>query len=164
VFEVASFERSDRVAEAIKREISDLLFREVKDPRVHFATVTDVEVAHDLRFVKIYVSVMGDDEAKAETMAGLEAATGFLRKHIGQRVRLRFTPEIRFYLDKSLDRAMRISELLESIKQPAGTEVVAETPAETAPLPEVEKAPKGGMKPKSRKKSAPKAGENTKPS
>jgi ribosome-binding factor A len=115
VLEVASFERSDRVAEAIKREVGDLLLREVKDPRVHFATVTDVEVTHDLRDVKIFISVMGPDTEKAETMAGLEAAKGFIRREIGRRVRLRFTPDIGFYLDKSLDHAMRINELLQTI-------------------------------------------------
>jgi ribosome-binding factor A len=157
---VATFERSDRVAEAIKREVSDLLFREVKDPRVHFATVTDVEVAHDLRFVKIYVSIMGTDEEKAESMVGLQAATGFLRKHLGQRVRLRFTPEIRFYLDKSLDRAMRISELLESIKTPPGST----TSIEPTAAPVAESTPETKPKAKGRKKAAPKAGENTEPS
>jgi len=161
---VASFERSDRVAEAIKREVSDLLFREVKDPRVHFATVTDVEVAHDLRFVKIYVSIMGTDEEKAESMVGLQAATGFLRKHLGQRVRLRFTPEIRFYLDKSLDRAMRISELLESIKTPPGSAPPAETDVEPEAAPVAEPTPETKPKAKGRKKTAPKAGENTEPS
>jgi ribosome-binding factor A len=148
------------VAEAIKREVSDLLFREVKDPRVHFATVTDVEVAHDLRFVKIYVSIMGTDEEKAESMVGLQAATGFLRKHLGQRVRLRFTPEIRFYLDKSLDRAMRISELLESIKTPPGSTTSIEPKA----APVAESTPETKPKAKGRKKAAPKAGENTEPS
>jgi len=115
---LASFERSDRVAEAIKREVGDLLLREVKDPRVHFATVTDVEVTHDLRDVKIFVSVMGPDTEKVETMAGLEAAKGFIRREIGRRVRLRFTPDIGFYLDKSLDHAMRINELLQTIHKP----------------------------------------------
>ena len=115
---MASFERSDRVAEAIKREVGDLLLRGVKDPRVHFATVTDVEVTHDLRDVKIFVSVMGPDTEKAETMAGLEAAKGFIRREIGRRVRLRFTPDIGFYLDKSLDHAMRINELLQTIHKP----------------------------------------------
>lgn len=112
------FKRSDRVAGAIKREVSDLLHRGVKDPRVHFATVTDVEVVDDLRFVKIFVSVMGTEAEKAETMVGLENATGFLRSQLGARVRLRFTPEIRFVLDNSLDRAMRINELLETIHPP----------------------------------------------
>lgn len=147
---MASFERSDRVAAAIKRDISDLLFREVKDPRVHFATVTDVEVAKDLRFAKIFVSVMGGEDEKAETMAGLTAATGFLRAQVAQRLGLRFAPEIRFYLDKSLDRAMRINELLESIKQPP------------QPPADLEAAPK--KKTTRRKKSAPSDGETPEPS
>jgi ribosome-binding factor A len=107
------------VAEAIKREVSDLLAREVKDPRVHFATVMDVEVAEDLRFAKIFVSVMGSDEEKAESLEGLQHATGFLRSQLGARIRLRFTPEIRFYLDRSLDHAFRIEELLQGLKKEA---------------------------------------------
>ena len=114
-----SFKRSDRVAEAIKREVSDLLFREVKDPRVHFATVTDVELTDDLRFAKIFVSIMGTEEEKKKSMEGLENATGFLRSSLGSRIRLRFTPEIRFYLDQSLDRAFRIEQLLNEIKNPS---------------------------------------------
>ena len=116
---MASFERSDRVAEAIKREVGDLLLRGVKDPRVHFATVTDVEVAHDLRDVKIFVSVMGPDKEKNETMDGLEADKGFIRREIGRRVRLRFTPDICFNLDKSLDHAMHINELIQTIHKSA---------------------------------------------
>ena len=113
-----SFKRSDRVGEAIKREISELIAREVKDPRVHFATVMDVELTEDLRFAKVFVSAMGTEEEKTETMAGLENALGFIRSEIGRRIRLRFTPEIRFYQDKTLDHAFRIEELLNSLKNP----------------------------------------------
>jgi ribosome-binding factor A len=119
-----SFKRSDRVGEAIKREVSEMIVHEIKDPRVHFATVMDVELTDDLRFAKIFVSVMGTEEEKAETMAGLEHATGFVRSEIGRRVRLRFTTEIRFYLNRTLDHAFRIEELLNSLKKPAeGTEI-----------------------------------------
>jgi ribosome-binding factor A len=114
-----SFKRSDRVAEAIKREVSEMIVHEVKDPRIHFATVMDVELTDDLRFGKIFVSVMGTEEEKAETLAGLEHAAGFVRSEIGRRIRLRFTPEIRFYLDRTLDHAFRIEELLNSLKKPA---------------------------------------------
>lgn len=138
---MASFERSDRVAEAIKREVGDLLLRGVKDLRVHFATVTDVEVTHDLRDVKIFVSVMGPDTEKAETMAGLEAAKGFIRREIGRRVRLRFTPDICFYLDKSLDHAMRINELLQTIHQPAENSENPETDPTEKPAPQAEENP-----------------------
>jgi ribosome-binding factor A len=151
-----SFKRSDRVAEAIKREISELITRSVKDPRVHFATVMDVELTDDLRFAKIFVSVMGTEAEKAETMDGLQNALGFLRSEIGHRIRLRFTPEIRFYLDQTLDHAFRIEELLTQIKtEPAVPENQTEMPSEglktTVPVPEIKKAKKTSRAPRTRK-------------
>jgi ribosome-binding factor A len=107
-----------------------MIVHEIKDPRVHFATVMDVELTDDLRFAKIFVSVMGTEEEKAESMAGLEHATGFVRSEIGKRIRLRFTPEIRFYLDRTLDHALRIEELLNSLKKTAES---AETKKPRAP-------------------------------
>jgi ribosome-binding factor A len=95
--------RPKRIAEAIRTEVADILAREMKDPRLGFATVTDVEVSGDLRHVKIFVSVMGDETQVSETMAALESATGFVRTEIGKRVRLRHTPEIVFRHDTSLE-------------------------------------------------------------
>jgi len=111
-----SFKRADRVSEAIKREVSLMLTQEVKDPGIHFVTVTAVETTDDLRYVKIFVSVMGDEKTRQESMEGLERAKGFLRGEIGHRLQLRYTPEIQFRLDKSLDHAMRIKGLLNELK------------------------------------------------
>ncbi len=111
-----SFKRANRVSEAIKREISLMLTREVKDPGIHFVTVTAVEVSDDLRNAKIYVSVLGDENTRNESLAGLERAKGFLRGEIGHRLRLRYVPEILFFLDKSLDHAFKIKGILESLK------------------------------------------------
>ncbi len=111
-----AFKRADRVSEAIKREVSILLTQEVKDPGVHFVTVTGVETADDLRHAKIFVSVMGDEATRNETLQALNRAKGFLRSELGRRVQLRYTPEIQFHLDTSLDHAFKIKGLLDTIK------------------------------------------------
>jgi ribosome-binding factor A len=110
------YKRADRVSEAIKREVSLLLTTEVKDPGIHFTTVTGVETTDDLRHAKIFVSLLGDETERRESLKGLERATGFLRAEVGRRLGLRYTPEIRFYQDKSLDHAMKIKGLLNQLK------------------------------------------------
>ena len=104
--------RIEKLQELIKQEMSKMLLRELKDPRIGFVTVTDVEMTGDLREAKIYVSVMGDDEKIKSSLEGLNSALGFIRREIGQRVRLRFTPEISFALDTSLDYGDHIQKLL----------------------------------------------------
>ncbi len=111
-----SFKRAERVSEAIKREISLMLTQEVKDPGIHFVTVTGVEVSDDLRNAKIYVSVLGTEKDRKETMAGLDRAKGFLRGEIGHRLELRYVPEILFFLDESLDHAFKIKGILDGLK------------------------------------------------
>jgi ribosome-binding factor A len=113
-----SFKRADRVSEAIKREVSVMLTQEVKDPGIHFVTVTAVETTDDLRLAKIFVSILGDEETRQESMKGMERAKGFLRSEIGRRLQLRYTPEIQIHLDKSLDHAMKIKGILNKIKSP----------------------------------------------
>lgn len=110
------FKRADRVSEAIKREVSMMLTQEVKDPGIHFVTVTAVETTDDLRHAKIFVSILGDEKTRQESMDGLERAKGFLRGEIGKRLGLRYTPEIQFRLDKSLDHAMKIKGILNQLK------------------------------------------------
>jgi ribosome-binding factor A len=112
-----SFKRSDRVAEAIKREVSLMIYQEVKDPRVHFVTVTDVKITDDLRYAKIFVSVLGDEATRKESLEGLVNAKGFLRSELGRKIGLRYTPDIQFVLDQSLDHAIKIRTLLNSIKK-----------------------------------------------
>ena len=111
-----SFKRADKVSEAIRREISVMLTQEVKDPGINFTTVTAVETADDLRHANIFVSILGDEETRAESMKALERAKGFLRREIGRRLQLRYTPEIHFRLDKSIDHAMKIKGILNEIK------------------------------------------------
>ncbi len=110
-------QRAERVAEFIKQEISVLLQRGLKDPRVGFVTVTDVEVTRDLRNAKVYISVFGSDEKRQESMDGLKAATGFIRREIGKHLRLRYIPEITFRFDDSVQYGAHINELLQDIKK-----------------------------------------------
>lgn len=111
--------RPIKVAEAVKREMGDLLLREIKDSRVKntITSVTDVEVTNDLRHVTIFISVMGDKSQKDSVMKGLESAKGFIRSEIGQRINLRFVPEIHLKLDESLEKGDKILSLMDKIKQ-----------------------------------------------
>jgi ribosome-binding factor A len=110
--------RVERVAELIKREVSQMLLHGIKDDRVGtgMVSVTDVDVSGDLQHAKIYVSIYGSDEAKVETMAGLKSATGFVRSEIGARVRLRRTPEVVFIEDSSIERGNKVLSLLNQLQ------------------------------------------------
>jgi ribosome-binding factor A len=112
-----SYKRTDRIGALMQREISDILQNQIKDPRVGFCTVTHVEVSADLRHSKVHVSVMGDENQCQTSMAGLENAAGFIRREIGQRLSLRYTPEIRFIRDKSVDHILNVDKLLKEIKE-----------------------------------------------
>ena len=104
--------RIEKLQELIKQEMSKMLLTDLKDPRIGFVTVTDVEMTGDLREAKIYVSIMGDADKVKNSLEGLNSALGFIRREIGQRIRLRFTPEISFALDTSLDYGDHIQKLL----------------------------------------------------
>ena len=116
---MATDRRVSRVAEQIKREIGQMLIQDIKDDRVGagMVSVTDVDVSGDLQHAKIFVSIYGTDEAKAETMAGLKAATGYVRRELGHRVRLRRTPEVIFLEDRSIERGNRVLSLINKISQ-----------------------------------------------
>ena len=114
---MATSRRVSRVAELIKREVSQMLLYGIKDDRVGagMVSVTDVDISGDLQHAKIFVSIYGTEEAKAETMAGLKSATGFVRSELGQRVRLRRTPEVVFVEDRSIERGTRVLSLLNQL-------------------------------------------------
>ncbi len=115
--------RSDRVAEAIRADVATVLTEEAKDPRlVGLVTVTAVEVTRDLRHAKVFVSILGSDEERTATLAGLESLAGHLRSRLGRVLRLRSAPGIVFTLDPSVGRAARIESLLAQLKEgrPAG--------------------------------------------
>ncbi|MED3660443.1 30S ribosome-binding factor RbfA [Ureibacillus sp. FSL K6-8385] len=109
--------RANRVAEQIKKELGDIIGRKLKDPRLGFVTVTDVEVTGDLQQATIYISTLGTDEEREETLKTLERAKGFIRSEIGHRIRLRKTPEITFKFDSSIEYGNKIEQLLRSIKE-----------------------------------------------
>lgn len=115
---MATSRRVSRVAEVIKREVSQMLLHDIKDDRVGagIVSVTDVDVSGDLQHAKIFVSIYGTDEARAETMAGLKSATGYVRSELGHRVRLRRTPEVVFQEDRSIERGTRVLSLLNQLK------------------------------------------------
>ena len=111
----------------MKQEISQIILQELKDPRIGFVTVTSVactkvEMTGDLREAKIFVSIMGKDEVLKDTLQGLKSSLGFIRREIGKRIRLRFTPEISFALDDSLAYSSHIQELLMGLNRNDKTE------------------------------------------
>jgi len=112
--------RLARLRELFKIEVSAILQREMKDPRIGFVSVTDVELSMDLRHAKVFVSILGDAAAKAETMATLGNAQGFVRRELARRIRLRFIPAIHFKLDESIERGVRVQRLLRRVAEVEG--------------------------------------------
>ncbi len=109
--------RANRVAEQIKKELGDIVTRKLKDPRIGFLTITDVEITGDLQQATVFISVLGDDEKKEQTLIGLSKAKGFIRTEIGNRIRLRKTPEITFEYDEALAHGTRIDSILKSLEE-----------------------------------------------
>lgn len=107
--------RANRVGEQMKKELGDIISRKIKDPRIGFVTVTDVSVSGDLQIAKVFISVLGDEEQRQNTLKGLAKAKGFIRSEIGQRIRLRKTPEIQFEFDESISYGNRIETLIHEL-------------------------------------------------
>lgn len=110
-----NYKRIERIGDQIRGEVSDIIARRLNDPRIGFVTVTAVEVSEDLRHAKVFVSVYGDDKVKIQTMKGLKSASGFIRGEIGHRLKIKFTPEIIFKLDTSLEKAEHVLGILGAI-------------------------------------------------
>lgn len=108
--------RANRVGEQMKKELGDIIGRKIKDPRVGFVTVTDVQVTGDLQQATVYISILGDEDQKIDSLNGLQKAKGFIRSEIGHRIRLRKTPEIEFELDESIDYGNKIESILKQLK------------------------------------------------
>jgi ribosome-binding factor A len=106
-----------RVDEAVREVLSDGIATQLHDPRVGFVTVTGVKTSSDLRHARVYVSVLGDEEAREASLAGLRSAHGFLQGLLASELKLKHTPALTFFYDESIDRGMRISHLLD---QPGG--------------------------------------------
>lgn len=110
--------RLNRMEEELKKAVSLIIMNEIKDPRISPVTsVTDVELTKDLRYAKMYISVMGDDKQKKDTIDGLNSAKGYIRREMGQKVKMRYTPEPIFQLDESLDEGMKISNILRDLNE-----------------------------------------------
>lgn len=108
--------RASRVSDLVKREVADLLMRKVKDPRVKAITITGVDVSKDLRYAKVYFSLIGDEKDVRLAQAGLDSAKGFIKREIGLRLELKHVPDIVFKHDPSLEEGSRMERLLQKIK------------------------------------------------
>lgn len=109
------FSRSQRVAEQIRRELAELIRLEVKDPRVGFITLTDVEITPDYAHAKVFFTSMTGEQGVDDILAGLRRASGFLRRELGRRIRIHTTPELHFHYDKSVEQGSRLSQLIDEV-------------------------------------------------
>ena len=109
--------RSEKVADMIQKEISQMLVKTIKDPRVGFVTITKVTVSDDCRLAKVYFSMAGTLAEKERSMKGLDSAKGYVRRELGRRMRLKYTPEIMFQFDPSIEYAIHIGEVIQQLKQ-----------------------------------------------
>ena len=110
--------KNTRINGEVMKELSLIIRQEIKDPRIHMMTsVTSVEVAPDLKTCKVYISVMGSDEEKKDTIAGLRSAEGYVRRQLAKRLNLRNTPEIQFVLDQSIEYGVNMSRLIDEVNK-----------------------------------------------
>jgi len=125
--------RPQKVAQLIQQELGTLFIQGLKDPRIGFATVTEVRVSGDLRQARVFVSVYGSEEERSESLKGLTAAAGYLRRQLSRSLRLRFMPELEFALDTSLDEAQRLEDIISAIEA-GDSEVPDRSTQETVPV------------------------------
>lgn len=109
--------RPERVQEALRQEISKIVQNEIKDPRIGFITITKVELTKDLRYAKVYFSVLGEMKNKDLALKGLNSAKGYIKNLVAERIKLRFVPEVIFKIDDSLEHTKEIYDLLDRIKK-----------------------------------------------
>ncbi len=106
------FKRSQRVQELLLEEISSLIMRGLKDPRIGFVTVTKIELSNNLKHAKVFVSIMGDEIKKEESLNGLKSAKGFIRNQLGKNLYLKYIPELEFKIDESAEHVEKITKLI----------------------------------------------------
>lgn len=104
--------RNERVGESVRDVIAELLLKEVKDPRVHMVTVTEVQMSNDLRHGRVFFSCVGDEAAHARAASGFASAAGYIRREVSRRLNLRYTPDFTFVFDPRLETAERLADLL----------------------------------------------------
>lgn len=109
--------RVRKIQEFIKQEVSNILLRDLKDPRLGFVTVTDVRITGDLRDATVYISLFGKEEQKKDTLQALQHATGYIRTEVGRRLGIRYSPTITFQQDTSLEYGMKIDKILHDIEK-----------------------------------------------
>ena len=109
------YKRSQRVAELLKREVSRIIYEELKDPSIGVLTITNVTVSDDLRIAKVYISSLESEELRSKTLQGLQRASSFIRGQLGLYTNLRYLPELRFYYDTGAEHAEKIEQLLKKI-------------------------------------------------
>ena len=109
--------RVERLAEQIRDDVAEMIAGELKDPRIGLATVTGIELSPDLRHARVLVSVLGNEDAKAQTLEGLYSAAGYVRRELGSRLALRHTPELLFVLDHGLEDQAKVENLLKEAKR-----------------------------------------------
>lgn len=110
--------RNERVRKTLMKEIADIIQKEIRDPRISgIVSITDIDISHDNSYAKVYFSVFGSEEAKKQTVIALEDNTSKIRYEVGKRIRLRLTPELRFILDESLERGMKVMDLIDKISK-----------------------------------------------
>jgi len=107
--------RQERVAELLQRELAEMIAFDLRDPRLAFVSVTRVQVSPDLRYARIFVSHLGDDESRRHILPTLQGASGFLRRELGRRTDLRYLPELQFLYDEGLEAAQHMDALLDAI-------------------------------------------------
>jgi len=109
--------RSERVADLVRKEISEMLVRTIKDPRIGFLTITRVTVTDDCRSARIYYSVVGSPDEREQSLEGLNSAKGYIRRELGHRMKLKYTPEIVFQFDPSVEYAVHMGELIHHLQE-----------------------------------------------
>ncbi|MDX1994412.1 MAG: 30S ribosome-binding factor RbfA [bacterium] len=114
--------KQDRMNDRIRLILSELLLREVSDPRLSGVTVTEVKLDPELMFADIYVNALGDESREKDVMTGLKRANGFLRREVGKRIRVRNTPELHFHWDATLERGERMNQIISKLEIPPPTE------------------------------------------
>jgi len=112
--------RSERVADLVRKEISEMLVKTIKDPRIGFVTITRVTVTEDCRLAKVYYSVVGTFSERERSMQGLNSAKGYIRRELGHRMKLKYIPEIVFQFDPSIEYAVHMGELIHQLQEERG--------------------------------------------
>jgi len=108
--------RSKKVQVQLKKEISRILHDDLKDPRIGFVTLTRIDLTGDLRYAKVYFSILGDKKVQESSLEGIESATAYIRRLVGQRLKLKYVPELSFRLDRSLEYTIKLEKTFEALR------------------------------------------------